>query len=139
MERISFSKANSSQLMDMKTTFKSRFEQLAESVIDKEEMSVVEIAEKMMMSVSTLERWSRKIYGLPPRKYILQLKLSKAEILLRQSNCNIKDVAYALGFNSVPYFCLCFKKKFGNSPKAFTRQKQVIFFTTNQPTDPMAQ
>ncbi|MBC7416595.1 MAG: AraC family transcriptional regulator [Pedobacter sp.] len=31
----------------------------------------------------------------------------------------IKDIAFTVGFNSVSYFCLCFRKKYENSPKSF--------------------
>jgi AraC-like DNA-binding protein len=83
---------------------------------------VEEIASKMLMSVSTLERWMKKIYGKSPRKFMLSYKLAKAEIMLRQNMGSVKDIAYILGFNSVSYFCKCFKEKYGTSPLQYTKK-----------------
>jgi DNA-binding response OmpR family regulator len=101
---------------------RKKFETIAEGLTDDETaISIEHIAAQMSMSVSTLGRWTKKIYGMPPKKYILDIRLAKAEILLRQELGNVKDVAHTVGFNSVPYFCQCFKRKYGKSPKSFTR------------------
>lgn len=103
--------------------FKQRFESIVEKISDESSMSIQDIAEEMSMSISTLERWVKKMYQVTPKKYILNHKLFKAEIMLRQQMGTVKDIAYLLGFNSVPYFCLCFKKLYGKSPKAYTLEK----------------
>jgi len=100
--------------------FKSKFDKMVESFVDEPSVSIHLFAEKMSMSVSSLERWVSKIYGITPMKYLQDVKLVKAEMLLRQKRVNVKDVSFVLGFNSVPYFCFCFKKKYGMSPKAFS-------------------
>jgi AraC-like DNA-binding protein len=70
--------------------------------------------------VSTLERLVKTKYGITPKQFITDIKLSKAEVLIRQGNKNIKQIASEIGFNSVAYFCHCFKKKFGKPPKAYS-------------------
>jgi AraC-like DNA-binding protein len=89
--------------------FKKQISAIMEDFSDNANISVEEIASKMLMSVSTLERWMKKIYGKSPRKFMLSYKMTKAEILLRQNMGSVKDIAYILGFNSVSYFCKCFK------------------------------
>jgi AraC-like DNA-binding protein len=96
--------------------FKKKFDAIMDEVSDNTNISIEEISAKMLMSVSTFERWMKKIYGTSPRKYILSYKLSKAEIMLRQNLGSVKDIAYLLGFNSVSYFCSSFKEKYGKSP-----------------------
>lgn len=96
--------------------FKKQISAIMEDYSDTSNISVEEIARKMMMSVSTLERWMKKIYGSSPRKFMLSCKLAKAEIMLRQNLGSVKNIAYVLGFNSVSYFCKCFKEKYGSSP-----------------------
>jgi transcriptional regulator GlxA family with amidase domain len=44
----------------------------------------------------------------------------KAEVLLRQGNTSVKQVSFQSGFNSVAYFCHCFKKKYGKPPKSYS-------------------
>ena len=111
---------------DFESDFKRKFESIAENMIENSDNTIPSIAEKMSMSISTLERWTKKIYGMTPKKFILNIKIIKAEILLRQNMGSVKDVAYTMGFNSVPYFCLCFRKKYGNSPKSFTSYPEKI-------------
>ncbi len=102
--------------------FKKQISAIMEDFSDNANISVEEIASKMLMSVSTLERWMKKIYGKSPRKFMLSYKLAKAEIMLRQNMGSVKDIAYILGFNSVSYFCKCFKEKYGTSPLQYTKK-----------------
>ena len=105
---------------DVESSFKRKFESIAETLITKSSnTTVLSIASQMSMSISTLERWTMKVYGMTPKKFIMNIKLVKAEILLRQNMGSIKDIAFTVGFNSVSYFCLCFRKKYENSPKSF--------------------
>lgn len=51
-----------------------------------------------------------------------ELRLQKARRMLRDPACDlmaIAEIAYACGFNEVPYFNRCFRKRFGASPRAF--------------------
>lgn len=106
--------------------FMQRFESIVEKISDDSVMSIHDIANEMSMSISTLERWVKKMYNVTPKKYILNHKLFKAEIMLRQQMGTVKDIAYLLGFNSVPYFCLCFRNFYGKSPKAYTQENKRI-------------
>ena len=105
--------------------FRQRFESIVEKINDESSVSIHAIAEEMAMSISTLERWVKKLYSVTPKKYILHHKLLKAELMLRQQMGTVKDIAYLLGFNSVPYFCLCFRNLYGKSPKAYTQEKNA--------------
>jgi len=98
---------------DVESSFKRKFESIAEILIKKSSnTTILSIAGQMTMSISTLERWTMKVYGTAPKKFIMNIKLVKAEILLRQNFGSVKNIACAVGFNSVPYFCLCFRKKY---------------------------
>jgi len=92
--------------------FKPLFDKVVEELLTTEECNIPAIAKKMSMSIASLERGVKKVYGTTPSKYILDFKLRKAEIMLRQKMGNVTEVSYALGFNSVSYFCNCFKKKY---------------------------
>jgi len=99
--------------------FKKRFDNIIENHLTENNHTVSEIAEKMSTSVASLERWVKKIYGVSPKKYILNFKLRKAEIMLRQKMGSVKDVSYALGFNSVSYFCTRFKQQYKKTPRSY--------------------
>lgn len=96
--------------------FRQQFEQLISDMAYDFTLKVSDMADRMNCSVSTLERWCDKTYGMTPMKYILHLRLLKASLLLEQNYGRIKDVAYETGFSSLSYFSKCYKAKFGKSP-----------------------
>ncbi|MBP7347001.1 MAG: helix-turn-helix transcriptional regulator [Sediminibacterium sp.] len=98
----------------------SKFEELVNQFFENDSITIPLLAKKMTISVSTLERLVKTKYGITPKQFITDYKLSKAEILIRQGNKNIKQIASEIGFNSVAYFCHCFKKKFGKPPRSYS-------------------
>jgi AraC-like DNA-binding protein len=48
--------------------------------------------------------------------------VSEAKNLLKGSDNNIAETAYALGFENLPYFSRLFKKQVGVSPNQFKKQ-----------------
>ncbi|HJV19839.1 MAG TPA: response regulator [Sediminibacterium sp.] len=96
------------------------FELIVERLAKDSHMSIPEIARKLSVSVSRLERLIKNKYKVTPKQYITNVKLQKAEILLRRRNSTVKEISYQLGFNSVAYFCQCFKKKYGKPPKMYS-------------------
>lgn len=114
-----------STLTSMQLEFKKKFEKITDNLISTNDFSIREIAQSLSMSVSTVERWSKKIYGLTPKEYIIDRKLLQAEIMLRQNAGNVKTISYRLGFNSVAYFCKLFKKKFGTSPGQLANKRRI--------------
>lgn len=101
--------------------FKKNLSIAINELIDDNSLNVKQLAEKLSMSISTLERWVIKYYNKTPQKYIIQSRLIKSEMMLRQDLGSIKDIAYTTGFNSVPYFCACFKKEYGKSPLEYKK------------------
>jgi AraC-like DNA-binding protein len=53
---------------------------------------------------------------------VLELRLQNARRMLadrRHDPAKIGDIAYACGFNEVPYFNRCFRRRFGCSPREY--------------------
>ena len=104
--------------------FKKRFAEVVEQFISNPNCNVPMLADNLSMSIASLERWVKKTNGMLPKQYILNCRLQKAEIMLRQRMGNVQDIAFELGFNSVSYFCTCFKKKFHQTPSDLLRSKK---------------
>ncbi|GHV76095.1 DNA-binding response regulator [Spirochaetia bacterium] len=51
--------------------------------------------------------------------YVTELRIGQAEKLIRESRMNIKEVAFAVGYQDPNYFSKIFKKITGLSPRAF--------------------
>jgi len=105
--------------------FKIKFDALIKEITFESKVSASILAKKMLTSVSTLERWTKKVYGVPPMKYIVNIKLDRAMYLLTQENYKIKEVVDLLGFTSISYFSSCFKRKFGMSPSSYKAEIEL--------------
>lgn len=52
-------------------------------------------------------------------KFSVNEKLQKSRELLSQTEYQISEIAYEVGFNDPKYFSRCFKNKFGQTPREF--------------------
>jgi AraC family transcriptional regulator len=59
--------------------------------------------------------------GQTPHRYLLELRLKKAESLLADPSLSLIDIAFACGFSSHAHFSTAFRSRFGFSPSAFRR------------------
>ena len=60
-----------------------------------------------------------------PAEYLLNLRLRKAEELLRDPTMNITEVAFACGFNDSNHFSRSFKTFSGVSPREYKKTREV--------------
>jgi len=94
----------------------TNFEKMMEEVIATE-LSVVDIANRLSVSQSTLTRLVKDKYNLTTNNYIMKRRLEKANILLMSDKgLSIKQICSALNFKSVSYFTKCFKRYYGVLP-----------------------
>lgn len=66
------------------------------------------------------------LFGMSPKKYILNLRMEYAEQLLRSQLYNIQDVAQMCGFTDPKHFSDSFRKKYGVSPRVYRNQAGQI-------------
>jgi AraC-like DNA-binding protein len=71
-------------------------------------------------------RLFKECFGISSIDYLLDVRLSKAANLLRQTEQFITDIALSVGFNDSNYFARMFKKKFGVTPKTFRENRSAI-------------
>lgn len=84
-----------------------------------DDISVQELAEVCLLSVSRFKMNFRKQIGLPPHEYILRHKIELAKKLLAVTDTSIKNIAHELAFSSSQYFSTVFKRFTLISPKEF--------------------
>ncbi|QIG50789.1 helix-turn-helix domain-containing protein [Nordella sp. HKS 07] len=77
------------------------------------------IADKLGISVRTLERYCAREFGQTPTQLYLLVRLQAARNLLFYEEGDIKDIAVACGFSYPAVFTRAFKAQFGQSPRAF--------------------
>lgn len=85
----------------------------------KKKITVAEVAQKMGMSVSSLESKFVSITGKSVYDYIISSRLSCALHLLTTTALSVTDIAVKCGYDNVFYFCNAFKKAVGCTPSQF--------------------
>ncbi|QMW04812.1 helix-turn-helix domain-containing protein [Spirosoma foliorum] len=90
------------------------------------QVDVEELASQLPMGYSAFRKAFKRITGVSPNQYHLNLRLSRARDLLINTNLNISEITNQTGFESVYYFSKLFKKKNGLSPVAFRKQESII-------------
>jgi len=81
-----------------------------------EPISQKELADYIGLSRRQLERLFRKYLSCTPSRYYLQLRLHKAQQLLRQTNMSILEVSSVSGFIATSHFSKSYKDLYGYSP-----------------------
>jgi AraC family transcriptional regulator len=63
-------------------------------------------------------------YRQTPHQYLTQLRLDRAQTLLRRTDTPVTEICMEVGFESLGSFSWLFRRKFGQSPSAFRAEKQ---------------
>lgn len=84
-----------------------------------ERLTLSAIAEVAHCHPSHLERLFKRFLGCPPIEYLLEVRISKAKEFLENPDLNISEIAAEVGFDSVQYFSLVFKKLVGFPPRHY--------------------
>jgi len=79
-------------------------------------------AQKMNCSESTLYKKLKAITGQSISAFTRTIRIKRAAQLLEQGESSIAQVAYSVGFNDLKYFRQCFRKQFGQSPSAYSKE-----------------
>lgn len=64
-----------------------------------------------------------RAFGISPIKYLVKLRMEKANNLLKNSSLNIKTIAVQTGFNSAHAFSRTFTRHFGISPRKLRKNE----------------
>jgi AraC-like DNA-binding protein len=87
-----------------------------------EELEVEELAREAGVSRSVLGERFAELIGEPPMRYCARWRMRMAANMLRESNENTANIAFAVGFNSEAAFNRAFKREFGEPPATWRRQ-----------------
>lgn len=80
------------------------------------------LANALCISRSNLYRKVKRIDGMSLADYVRNYRLEKAANLLVNSNCNIQEIVYEVGFINTSHFSKIFKLKYGLSPLEYKKK-----------------
>lgn len=107
--------------------FVARIRALIETHIDDERYGIDQLCRDAGASRSQIHNKLKKWTGLSATHYIRSIKLQRAKYLLVQTDLNITQVAYEVGFRDPAYFTRVFCESFGGAPKSFRKRWQKAF------------
>ncbi|MCM2561076.1 GlxA family transcriptional regulator [Lutimaribacter sp. EGI FJ00015] len=81
-----------------------------------EPISPSTLAKDVGMSTRQLERLFRRYLNRSPKRYYMELRLSKARNLLMQTDMSVINVALACGFASPSHFSKCYRAHYSTTP-----------------------
>lgn len=91
-----------------------------------EQVSVMSLAPQVNLSPDRLMHLFKEEMGLPIRRYLLWLRLSRAVVLLRKDGMSLTEAAHAAGFADSAHLSRTFKEMFGIKPSFFFSDDRFI-------------
>ncbi|WP_294219923.1 AraC family transcriptional regulator [uncultured Chryseobacterium sp.] len=76
-------------------------------------------ADRLAVHVNYLNKKLKESTGKTTTEIIAERMIQEAKILLKQTRCNVSEIAYALGFEEIAHFSNFFKKKTSLTPLEF--------------------
>lgn len=89
-----------------------------------EELSIKFLTDKMAMSRASLYNKVKLLTGLGVNDYINKLRIEKSVYLLTNTNMNINEISYEVGFSYPRYFSTSFKQVKGMTPTRFKEENK---------------
>jgi AraC-like DNA-binding protein len=124
LECAAHTELNSSTMLRRKGIDSRIIEAISESLF--QPFDAATIAEKLHISRSTLRRYVKEFSGYSLHEYVHRLKIIEAKKLLLNTEINVRQLAYSLGFDDVHYFSRLFKKFAGISPGLFRKSSNFL-------------
>ncbi|HSG48641.1 MAG TPA: ATP-binding protein [Longimicrobiales bacterium] len=84
-----------------------------------EDFGVDALARELHMSRSVLYRKAQVLLGRAPMEVVWDFRLDQAAQWLRETDLRVNEIAYGVGFKSVPHFSRKFRDRFGETPSAY--------------------
>ncbi|BCN30309.1 AraC family transcriptional regulator [Anaeromicropila herbilytica] len=85
-----------------------------------EDITVNDVAYRLNMSLANFSTSFKRAIGINPNQYFTNLKLVKAQELLKYQT--VTEVSYKLGYENISHFINLFRKKYGVTPKQYSME-----------------
>lgn len=90
-----------------------------------EEITLADLAASASVSKSECLRCFKQSMQISPYKYLVEYRLLKAAVLLKNSNKSVAEIAGRVGFRLVSHFSKCFREKTGLTPREYRQNGSV--------------
>lgn len=124
-------KNNSSKIPSEYSDFLQKCITIVEAHLEDETFSLKTFTDEIGMSRSKLFRKIKSISGLSSTEFIRYIRLRKAAELMIQTDLQIKEIAFRIGFQDIKYFREQFNKLFEMNPSDFIKKYRKTFIKSH--------
>ncbi len=93
-----------------------------ESHLD-EHLTIPGIAQRFYLSKSTLQRWFTQYFNKPFHQYLLERRMQQAQILLRETDMTLLEIAIKTGYRDAASFSHAFTRYTGEAPGHYRKNR----------------
>jgi len=97
----------------------------------RDDISLKKIAAMLSVNPNYLGKLFLNEMGISFTTYLLTLRMDYATTLIKNEELDIKEIAFASGFQSIDYFSISFKNYFGISPTNYRKQQKEKSCSSN--------
>jgi AraC-like DNA-binding protein len=83
------------------------------------DLKIYDVAKDNGISEEVVKELIKKYCNKTFRQYLNQIRIEEAKRLLNESNLQIAEIAFKVGYNNIQHFNRVFKEHTGDSPKSF--------------------
>jgi DNA-binding response OmpR family regulator len=102
--------------------FLEKVQQVLDEQLSESSFTVAAFSKAVHMSRMQLHRKLKALTGLSTSEFVRSQRLKLATQILRQSDINISEVGYSVGFNDHAYFTKCFRETYNCTPSEFVKK-----------------
>jgi AraC-like DNA-binding protein len=88
--------------------------------------SLEQLSFKSGLTQAKLQEGFKFLYKRTVTEYIRHVRLESARDMLKNTDLNISQIVYSIGFSSRSYFSKIFKEKYGVTPNQFKKKLKVV-------------
>ena len=105
--------------VSLRETHVRECERLIEQRYSKPDMSIGRVAETLHLSRAYLRNLFIEFNGMPPQRYLMDVRMKKAAGFLLSSDLPVGVIASSVGYTDQLQFSKLFKKYYGCTPTAY--------------------
>jgi AraC-like DNA-binding protein len=96
-----------------------RLEQFIGAHFQEPELTVEQVGRETGITPTRIPLLLQQKHGLAFKSYLNEVRITEAKRLLKETDRTITEIAFAVGYNSIPHFNRVFRQEAGASPKEY--------------------
>lgn len=85
------------------------------------DVSVEMLADMTNRSLTSFKKEFKRIFNMPPHRWIIEQRLNRAKIMLSSTNMTVSEIGAECGFSNISHFIKLFKQRYKTTPASFRR------------------